>query len=145
MEYELVWDGGLGFQARFTDWLTPESAARLAHQLASDPRFDSVLYGVVDVLDCPGHGFRRDDAIQVALATGEILGALIVNPRVLQVAICTDPQMLRLLDTYTHLIHRPVQVFSTLAEANYWLAMQSPALKHLACGLHGGGSRGTRG
>jgi hypothetical protein len=131
MDYELTWDDYSGFYARITDWLTPETAARLAHAIAGDPRFDSVAYGIVDVMDCPGHRFRRGDANQVALATGEIIGALKMNPDVLQAAICTDQRMLNLLGTYMHLTRQPVHVFPTPAAAHHWLASQSQLLRHL--------------
>ena len=132
MDYELTWDAWYGFYVRFAGWLTPAAAARLAHELTSDPRFDDSRYGIVDVLDCPGHRFRRSDAAQIALATGEILGALKSNPSIVQVAICTDQRLLNLVETYRKFTRLPVHVFQTRTEAHDWLAEQSQYLRHLA-------------
>ena len=46
MDYEVTWEGSFGWIARFTGWLSPESAASVAMALTSDPRYDDLRYAI---------------------------------------------------------------------------------------------------
>jgi len=126
MDYEVTWEEATnGFYARVTDWVTPESAAKLAHEFTSDPRYLDLRYAIIDLTDAPGHTFRRDHRNSVANAMVESIGAGMSNRQIIEVAIATDPRMLNYLETYGGVTTRPFHIFPTLAEAREWLADQS--------------------
>jgi hypothetical protein len=129
MSYQITWEQPNGFYAHFTGWVTPESAAALAHDLTADPRYDDLRYAIVDLIDAPGHTFRRDDRISVGAAMAEMIGARFSNQRVLEVAIARDPRMLNFLATYATVTTRPFRVFATLPDAREWIAQQTFALR----------------
>lgn len=130
MSYTVTWEAPSGFYARVTDWVTPELAARLSHELTSDPRYDDLRYAIVDLTESPGHTFRRGDR-SVGVAIVELIGARYTNPRVMEIAIATDPHMLKYLATYARIAKGPFEVFPTLVEARNWLAQQTVSLRHL--------------
>jgi hypothetical protein len=125
MTYKITWEPPAGFYVRFTGWVTPESAGKLARELTSDPRYDDLFYAIVDLTDAPGHTFRRDDPGGVARAMIELAGARFTNRRVLEVAVARDPKMLHFLETYAKFTTRPFEIFATLDEARSWLAEQT--------------------
>lgn len=122
MDYEVTWEGTVGFYARFTGWVTPESAANVALELTADPRYPDLRYAIIDLTDAPGHRFRRDDRNQVGNAMVQSIGAGMSNRGLLEIAIATDPRMLNFLETYASLTSRPFFVFGSLSEARQWLA-----------------------
>ena len=125
MDYEVTWEGPFGWIARFTGWVTPETAAGVAMALTSDPRYDDLRYAIIDLTAAPGHTFRRDDLSAVANAMVQQIGAGMANRNIIEIAIATDPKMLNFLRTYAALTTRPFFVFDTLAEAREWLAVQT--------------------
>ena len=125
MDYEVTWEGSFGFVARFTGWVTPESAASVAMSLTSDPRYDDLRYAIIDLTRSPGHTFRRDDLNAVANAMVQAIGAGMANRNIIEIAIATDPRMLNFLKTYATLTTRPVHIFETLEQARDWLAAQT--------------------
>lgn len=128
MDYRIDWDPPNGFYVYFTGWVTPDSAARLAHELTSDVRYDSLRYGIIDLTPSPGHTFRSEERSAVAVAMAETIGARFTNPIMLEVAIATDSRMLNYLATYSAFSKRPLYVFATAAEAREWLAEQTMSL-----------------
>jgi hypothetical protein len=132
MAYEVCWEGSSGFYARFTGWVTPESAAQLATEMTADPRYGDLRYAIIDLTASPGHTFRRDDRTAVGNAMVQSIGAGLTNRRILEVAIATDPRMLNFLQTYAALTTRPFRIFETLPEARRWLAEQTISLRQLA-------------
>lgn len=131
MDYEIVWEPPNGFYVRFTGWVTPQSAAHLAHALTSDARYENLRYGIIDLTASPGHTFRREDRSEVAVAMAETIGARFTNPYMLEVAIASEPRMLSYLDTYAAFSRRPLQVFAKLDEARTWLSEQTVSIRHL--------------
>jgi hypothetical protein len=131
MSYIVTWEMPFGFYARVTDWVTPELAARLSHELTSDPRYDDLRYAIVDLTGSPGHTFHRGDRTGVSTAMVEMIGARYTNPRVIEVAIATDPRMLSYLATYARVAKGPFEVFPTLIEARDWLSDQTVSLRSL--------------
>jgi hypothetical protein len=131
MDYEIDWEPPYGFYVRFTGWVTPESAARLAHEITSDVRYDDLRYGIIDLTGSPGHTFRRDDRSAVGAAMAETIGARFSNQRMYEVAIATEPRMLSYLSTYARFSSRQFQVFATLTEARDWLLEQTMSLRRL--------------
>jgi hypothetical protein len=129
MPYEVIWESPSGFYARVTGWVTPELAARLAHEFTSDPRYDGLRYAIVDLSAAQGHTFRRDDRGSMPEAMVQLVGAGFSNRAILEVAIASDPKMLNFLETYARLTSRPFKVFQTLPEARDWLAGQSYVLR----------------
>lgn len=121
MDYEIHWEGDWGYYARFTGWLTPESAARVAIELAMDRRYYNLRYAIIDFTDCPGHTFRRDDRQAVVNAMVQAIGASMANSELLEIAIAKDPRMLNFLHTYESLTTRPFHIFATIEEARWWL------------------------
>ena len=117
MDYEVTWEGSFGWIARFTGWVTPESAASVAMALTSDPRYDDLRYAIIDLTESPGHTFRRDDLNAVANAMVQQIGAGMSNRSIIEIAIATDPRMLNFLKTYSSLTTRPFYVFDTLSDA----------------------------
>jgi hypothetical protein len=132
MDYEITWEGSFGWIARFTGWVTPESAASVAMALTSDPRYDDLRYAIIDLTQSPGHTFRRDDVTAIANAMVQQIGAGMSNRNIIEIAIATDPRMLNFLKTYASLTTRPFYVFDTLAEAREWLATQTGTFRQLA-------------
>lgn len=132
MSYLVKWEPPNGFYVRFTGWVTPESAARIAHELTSDPRYDDLRYAIIDLSSAPGHTFRRDDRGEVGEAMVELIGAGFSNQQVMEVAIATDPRMLNFLATYAKVTPRPFHVFATLEEAREWLSQTTLSLRHLS-------------
>lgn len=130
MTYQISWEPPDGFYVRFTGWVTPESASRLAHELTSDARYDDLRYGIIDLTESPGHTFRRDDRPAVGKAMAEIIGARFTNRQMLEVAIATEPRMLNYLATYASFSPKPLHVFATLAEAREWLSNQTVQFLH---------------
>jgi hypothetical protein len=131
MDYEINWEPPNGFYVRFIGWVTPESAARLAHELTSDARYDNLRYGIIDLTGSPGHTFRREDSAAVAVAMAETIGARFSNPYMREVAIASEPRMLSYLKTYAAFSRRPLHVFATLDEARAWLSEQTTSNQHL--------------
>jgi hypothetical protein len=131
MSYTVIWELPSGFYARVTDWVTPELAARLSHELTSDPRYDDLRYAIIDLTGSPGHTFRRGDRMGISAAMVEMIGARFTNPRVIEVAIATDPRMLSYLATYARFAKGPFEVFPTLTEARNWLSEQTVSLRSL--------------
>jgi hypothetical protein len=125
MDYQISWEPPNGFYVYFTGWVTPESAARLAHELTSDVRYDSLRYGIIDLTASPGHTFRSDDRVAVATAMAETIGARFTNPGMLEVAIATEARMLKYLATYAAFSKRPLRVCETVAQARDWLSEQT--------------------
>jgi hypothetical protein len=123
VDYEITWEEPVGFYARFTGWVTPESAAQVALELASDPRYTDLRYAIIDLTDAPGHTFRRDDRNEVANAMVQAIGAGMSNRWLAEIAVATDPKMLNFLSTYASLTNRPFYVFDSLPEARRWLAL----------------------
>ena len=134
--YRITWEEPYGVYARFTGWLTPESVARLARDLTSDPRYDDLRYAIVDLLESPGHTFRRDDRSGVGAAMAEMIGARFSNQHVLEVAIATDPRMLNFIATYATVTTRPFRVFDTLDAARDWLSQQTQTLRAFRLSPH---------
>jgi hypothetical protein len=132
MDYEITWEGSFGWIARFTGWVTPESAASVAMALTSDPRYDDLRYAIIDLTQSPGHTFRRDDVNAIANAMVQQIGAGMSNRNIIEIAIATDPRMLNFLKTYASLTTRPFYVFDTLEEAREWLAEQTGRFRQLA-------------
>lgn len=130
MDYQISWEPPHGFYVRFTGWVTPDSAARLAHELTSDARYDSLRYGIIDLTPSPGHTFRSEERSAVAVAMAETIGARFTNPVMLEIAIATEARMLHYLSTYAAFSKRPLHVFSTVAEAREWISAQAPSLRH---------------
>lgn len=124
MDYEVHWEGNWGFYARFKGWVTPESAARVALELATDRRYFNLRYAIIDLTESPGHTFRRDDRTAVANAMVQSIGASMANAGLLEIAITNDPRMLNFLQTYASLTTRPFHVFATVEEARWWLEEQ---------------------
>jgi hypothetical protein len=132
MPYQVTWEPPNGFYARFTGWVTPDAAEQLAHEMTTDPRYDSLQYAIVDFTDAPGHTFRRDDQIAIGNAMVELIGAGFSNSQVREIAVTTDSRMLNFLETYARLTPRPFRVFESLGAARRWLSGQSLSLRHLA-------------
>ena len=132
MDYEITWEPPNGFYVRFTGWVTPDSAARLAREITADVRYDSLRYGIIDLSASPGHTFRSDDRVAVGMAMAETIGARFTNPRMLEVAIATEARMLNYLETYAAFSRRPLKVCGTVAEAREWLAEQTMSIRRLA-------------
>ena len=128
MSYQATWEEPYGFYARFTGWVTPESAARLVREMTADARYDDLHYAIVDLSAAPGHTFRRGDRARIGEAMAELIGAHFSNSRVIEVAIATDPRMLSFLGTYAELTARPFRIFATLDEARECLATGTLAL-----------------
>jgi hypothetical protein len=131
MDYQINWEPPNGFYVRFTGWVTPESAARLAHELTSDVRYDSLRYGIIDLTASPGHTFRSDDRCAVAAAMAETIGARFTNPVMIEVAIATEARMLSYLATYAAFSKRPLRICATLDEAREWLSEQTISIRRL--------------
>ena len=131
MSYHVSWEPPHGFYVRFTGWVTPGSAGRLARELTSDPRYDNLRYAIVDLLDSPGHTFRRDDRSSIGASMAEIIGAGFFNKQLLELAIATEPRMLNYLQTYAKVTPRPFHIFPNLAAARQWLAEQSVTGRHV--------------
>ena len=131
MDYEINWEPPYGFHVRFFGWVTPESAARLAHELTSDARYDNLRYGIIDLTGSPGHTFRREDGAAVAVSMAETIGARFTNPYMREIAIASEPRMLSYLKTYAAFSRRPLHVFATLDEARAWLGEQTTSIRHL--------------
>jgi hypothetical protein len=131
MDYQVTWESPNGFYVRFTGWVTPESAARLAREITSDVRYDDLRYGIIDLTGSPGHTFRRDDRAAVGAAMAEAIGARFSNQRMLEVAVATEPRMLNYLATYATFSTRPLQVFASLSEARDWLSQQTISTRRL--------------
>lgn len=129
--YRITWEPPNGLYAHFTGWVTPESAARLAHEFTSDPRYQDLRYAIIDLTESPGHTFRRDDRAAVGAALAEQIGARFSNKSIIEIAIATDPRMLSYLATYGTFSDRPFHVFASLPEAREWLAQQTVSLRHL--------------
>jgi hypothetical protein len=129
VDYEVTWEGSFGWIARFTGWVTPESAASVAMALTADPRYDDLRYAIIDLTESPGHTFRRDDLNAVANAMVQQIGAGLANRHIIEIAIATDPKMLNFLKTYAALTTRPFHVFDTLDEAREWLAAQTGSFR----------------
>jgi hypothetical protein len=127
MPYHLDWESPAGLYVRFTGWVTPESASKLAHAITGDPRYDDLHYIIVDLTESPGHTFRRNDPARIGEAMVQLIGAGFSNAAVQEVAIATDSRMLNYLSTYSSLTPRPFKVFATLPEAREWLARQAPS------------------
>jgi hypothetical protein len=132
MDYEIFWESPNGFYVRFTGWVTPESAARLAHELTSDVRYDNLRYGIIDLTASPGHTFRREDRAAIASSMAETIGARFSNPHMLEVAIASEPRMLSYLSTYAAFSRRPLEVFATLDKARSWLSEQTASIRQLS-------------
>jgi hypothetical protein len=133
MSYEISWEAPHGFYAHFTGWVTPGSAARLARELTSDPRYDNLRYAIVDLTDALGHTFRRNDSA-IGDAMVELIGAGFSNQRVHEIAIAHEPRMLNFLATYAKYTPRPFRIFGRLDDARRWLAedallLSNPAAK----------------
>ena len=131
MDYEIDWEPPYGFYVRFTGWVTPKSAARLAHAITSDVRYDDLRYGIIDLTASPGHTFRRDDRSAVGEAMALTIGARFSNKRMLEVAIATEPRMLSYLSTYAEFSTRQFRVFATLSESREWISEQTTSLQRL--------------
>lgn len=129
MDYRIRWEPPNGFYVSFTGWVTPESAARLAHELTSDARYDSLRYGIIDLTPSPGHTFRSEEKSAVAVAMAETIGARFTNPVMLEIAIATEPRMLHYLATYAAFSKRPLHVFSSIAEAREWLSQNTTSIR----------------
>jgi hypothetical protein len=129
MAYEIRWEPPAGFYVHFTGWVTPESAARLARELTSDPRYDDLRYAIVDLSDAPGHTFRRNDRA-IGEAMVELIGAGFSNQNVHEIAIATDTRLLNFLETYARYTPRPFRIFATLDESRRWLAKRKFASSH---------------
>jgi hypothetical protein len=132
MDYAVTWEGSIGFYARFIGWVTPQSAASVAQELTSDPRYDELRYAIIDLTESHGHTFRRDDRNAVANAMVQTIGAGLWNRNIIEIAIATEPRMMNFLKTYASVTTRPFYIFDTLAEAREWLSEQTGSFRHLA-------------
>jgi hypothetical protein len=120
MSYEIIW-ARRGVIKRYFGHVTTDDLVQSVVDVEKDARFDSLRYCINDFLGITGISSSPQDIEDISALDK---GASFSNPRIRIAVVTTSPEVVALATEYANsaLNSYPTKIFSSLDDANAWLA-----------------------